>query len=66
MNKIILAHLNHLVEKANSNNTAKWAKYKPISPFKTNKIQRIDEQINDFNRPQIENLLKNYINEELY
>lgn len=43
MNKPILAHLNHLAAKANKSHPDIWVNYKPLSPFKTNKIKRIDE-----------------------
>lgn len=66
MNKTVLAHLHNLSEKASKGMTSSWANYKPVSPFKTNKIKRIDEKINDNNRLLIENLIKQSINEELY
>lgn len=44
MNKNILAHLNHLGRKAESIAKPVVASYKPLSPFKTNKVQKLVEQ----------------------
>lgn len=69
MNKAILSHLNHLAAKADRNNPEIAVNYKPLSPFKTNKIKRIDEQVkhpleqNSFN---LNKLLHNNTHEKLY
>jgi hypothetical protein len=44
MNKNILAHLNHLGKKADSILKPVATTYKPLSPFRTNKVQKINEQ----------------------
>ena len=44
MNKNILAHLNHLGRKADSILKPVVTTYKPVSPFQTNKVKKINEQ----------------------
>jgi hypothetical protein len=66
MNNIILAHLNNLAEKADKKQNATWANYKPVSPFKTNKIKRIDENITEVYAKHMKNLLKLDSYENLY
>lgn len=43
MNKTVLAHLKHLSQKADKTYKPSVAGYKPVSPFKTNKMVKIVE-----------------------
>jgi len=44
MNPVILAHLNNLCLKATQNTAGTNTYYKPVSPFCTNKVQKINEE----------------------
>ena len=65
MNKTILAHLNHLSAKADQTHPNIWANYKPVSPFKTNKMQRINEKV-DVKHISTNEFFKFNKHEELY
>jgi hypothetical protein len=45
MNKAILSHLNNLSKAADKIHQPTVAGYKPVSPFKTNKVQKIQEAV---------------------
>jgi hypothetical protein len=63
MNKAILAHLNNLCEKAEKLHTHKISTYKPLSPFATNKVKKIEEKVLGF---KLNNLNESkYIDETL-
>lgn len=64
MNKAILAHLTSLCEKAEKLHTHKISTYKPLSPFCTSKVKKIDEKVVGFNLSNL-NESKYYTDEKL-
>jgi len=45
MNKAVLSHLNNLSKRAEKIHQPNVAQYKPFSPFRTNTVQKIEENV---------------------
>ena len=59
MNKVILTHLAHLSQKADNQYQPTVLKYKPVSPFCTNKMKKITEQMKPNEAAMLIESLKN-------